>query len=218
MALAIGRELEDLVGIDVGGFSGVAGLVLAGPTAWIVGADILIPTLIGELPFGVKDREMRQDEWDWAARVFGPSLPPRDQIHITNLRGLGNREFVSVKEPGLLNPSRRYLVHMGEQAFENPTTDTNPGWEVPGQAFMHELRHVWDGHWSGPGWMATAIFADRNPSPPSPNSDWRRLSVEEKATIVHNWYGRYHENLLDQAAPENPYFHYIRDNIRVPNN
>ncbi|MDQ3764367.1 MAG: hypothetical protein M3460_23205 [Actinomycetota bacterium] len=219
MALPLGRELEELVGIDLGGVGGVVGLVAVAPgTFWQVAGGVIIPMAVGELPFGVRHRTMEKHEWDWAARVFGPSLPPREQIEITNLRGLGNRAFVSVQTPIFPGGQTTYYVHIGDQAYESPTTDTDSDRRVPGQLFMHELTHVWDAHHSGPSWMIDAICENRNPPLPPPDTPWVLLQTEEKAGIVETWFRDFEGQLDSPAAFLDPFFHYIDENIRKGTN
>jgi hypothetical protein len=219
MGLALGRELEDLVGIDLGGVGGLLGLVAVAPGAfWLVAGAVIIPMAVGELPFGVRHRTMEQPEWEWAARVFGPSLPPREQIEISNMRGLGGKSFVSVRHSGLPGVEPTYYVHIGDQAYDSPTTDTNEGRPVPGQLFIHELTHVWDAHHSGPAWMLNAICENRNPPPPDPATPWGLLQTEEKAGIVETWFLDYEGRLDSPDAFDDPNFHYIDENIRKGTN
>ncbi|MGQ0775266.1 MAG: hypothetical protein ACT4NY_12730 [Pseudonocardiales bacterium] len=238
MGLALGRELEELVGIDLGGVGGLVGLVAVAPGAfWLVAGGVIIPMTVGELPFGVRHRTMEQHEWDWAARVFGASLPPREQIEITNLRGLGNKAFVSVRTPILLGGKTTYYMHIGDQAYESPTTDTDNDRPVPGQLFMHELAHVWDAYHSGPDWMLNAICENRNPPLPSPeysvasdrainghrgiqltsrykidSSNFRRLSITGQHTksavkTLHH--------VSEPQHGDSPYFTRLLDTVRI---
>jgi YVTN family beta-propeller protein len=219
MGLAIGRELEGLVGLDLEGVGGLAGLIAVGPAAlWLVAGSVIIPMAVGELPFGVRHRTMEQFEWDWAARVFGISLPPKEQIEITNMRGLGNKSFVSVKTSIFPGGDPTYYVHLGDQAYDSPITDLNEGRPVPGQLFIHELTHVWDAAHSGPDWLLNSICENRNPPRPPADTPWVLLTTEEKAVIVETWFLDHEGELDSPAAFSDDYFHYIDENIRKGTN
>jgi hypothetical protein len=222
MAVAIGREMEHLFGVDLGdnGWLGFSILTLANQQ-WLVipAANVILPTLpFFEDPAIVgKARPMSPEEWSWAVAIFGDTLPLPDDIIITNLKDLRDKPFSSTD-------GERYLVHMGNQAFDSPTTDvdTAPGGgsTAPGELFVHELTHVWDASHSGLLWEAEAAVAqiDRPDSPPASDREWTKLGIEDKAMAVAHWYRLYHLNLNSADAQNDPYYHYIRDHIRTGSN
>ncbi|MBL7775651.1 MAG: hypothetical protein JNK89_06580 [Saprospiraceae bacterium] len=91
-------------------------------------------------------REMSAAEYAFVtSKIFGNTLPPRDKIIITNLRGFEVREFVWPTGVG-----GTILMNLGKKGYDNPMGvlgryATN---ETPGQVFIHETTHVWQIHHS----------------------------------------------------------------------
>jgi YVTN family beta-propeller protein len=218
MALALGRELEDLIGIDLNDAPGLLGLGIitaaTGGLYWLAvpATAVLIPMATGAFDpaVGARHRAILPEEWNWASQVFGDTLPHFDQITITNLKSASDTAFVSVD-------GDRYLVHMGGEAFEQPRFYTNENYSMPGQLFIHELTHVWDAFHSSEiwGWEAFIDQFSRGDDPPDPSRPWSDLGIEEKAAAVDHWYSRHHADLDGNAAVNDDYFHYIRDHIRT---
>jgi hypothetical protein len=222
MGFAIGREMEQLFGVDLGdnGWLGFSILTFANQY-WLVvpGAAVVIPMLLNldDPTIGGKARPMRPEEWKWATQVFGGTLPHPDDIWVTNLKNLGDKPFTS-------KDGTRYLIHMGAKAYEDPTADTDTapggGTTAPGQLFVHELTHVWDGTHSGPLWENEALFAQIDPPNDLPASSrkWTELGIEYKAIAIAEWYRRYYTDLLSHAALTDEYYPYVRDHILAESN
>lgn len=218
-AVGIGGEILELIGGDLGDVvpvEGLAGLVTAGGILFVLGPGALLPAVAAGVAVGaqVKHREMRQDEADFAAAVFGATLPPPDQIVITNLHGFAGKLFV-VPYGG------KILLNFG-RFWDETLTATWPEerFDEPGQLFVHELMHVWQiAHRSASfsGWVAcgalTQAFGSKDE--PSPTASWDPLNIEQQAIIVDHWYARNHQSgLTSKDALADPYFHFIRDHVR----
>jgi len=224
-AFALGREVQEFLGVEVGNSPPWLGLsIISGATGglnWLAipAAAVLLPMIapVSGPVIGGRQRQMRPDEWAWAAQVFRGTLPPPERIFITNLTSARNTAFVS-------RDGNKFLVHMGAQAFEEPTLDTNTTSQgvpnAPGETFIHELTHVWDSFHSGPEWEFTALKAQifRDGSIPDPNASWHELGIEEKARAIALWYRAHWQNLDGVAATSDPYFRFIRDHIWAESN
>ena len=218
VALALGREMTDLFGVDLGdnGWLGFSILTVANQY-WLVIplADVVLPMIVGsdDPSIGGRGRSMTFDEYKWASAVFGATLPHFENIKITNLVNPKNDPFTS-------KSGDTYYVHMGDKAFDSPQTDVDTGPDgtptEPGQVFIHELTHVWDAAHSGPAWELEALGAQLNPPDGLPDGTptWSKLGIEHKAMVIAEWYRLHHANLESQPAQTHPYFPYVRDHLR----
>jgi len=88
-------------------------------------------------------REVSGAEYSFVnTKIFNNTLPPRDKIIITNLLGIGKRQFVwPAGENGTI------LMNMGKKGYDNPLSNVlNKPSHKPGQVFIHEMTHVWQIH------------------------------------------------------------------------
>ena len=82
-----------------------------------------------------KSREMTQAEYDWANKIFNGTLPPRNNITLTNLRWDRNRPYVWANIIGT-----GITMNMSD-LYDNPMAN-----EMSRGTFIHELTHVWQYH------------------------------------------------------------------------
>ncbi len=91
-------------------------------------------------------REMTAAEYTFVnTKIFANTLPARDKIIITNLRGGSKRAFVWPTGVG-----GTILMNLGKKGYDNPmgVIDMYETGERPGQVFIHETTHVWQIHHS----------------------------------------------------------------------
>jgi hypothetical protein len=198
-----------------------AGMTIAAGVLLVFGPGVVVPAFVagGVAEALLRHRAMNDEEARFAAKVFGNTLPPPDQIILTNAIGPKNRPITI---PGF---GGSYLVNRGDAAFENPMTYHNEPYPVPGQLFIHELTHVWQAK----RWPAMAYFCrgaverDYNPGN-DPSKLWSAYGIEQEATIVDRWYAADLTFLATEFNKPNPDFakkkrndfdHYINGNIRA---
>ena len=232
VCIVLGVHTADLAGIDEQlGTAGLAGVVVAGGVLVVFGPGAIIPAIAAGAAAGIaveltiKHRPMTGAERAFAERVFGPTLPV-DRIVLTNLLGIGKRAFTipSIGEAILVNLGAGFDDPIGYRGFGDPD---NPGQQAPGQLFIHELGHAWqiDTETFLPGLMCEAIAAQLTTL--GGNMDVYRYGAagqafsefnpEQRASIVDDWFagsGKQKEFGSAVEDDRNPYFRYIRDNIR----
>ena len=232
VCIVLGVHTADLAGIDEQlGTAGLAGVVVAGGVLVVFGPGAIIPAIAAGAAAGIaveltiKHRSMTGAERAFAERVFGPTLPV-DRIVLTNLLGIGKRAFTipSIGEAILVNLGAGFDDPIGYRGFGDPD---NPGQQKPGQLFIHELGHAWqiDTETFLPGLMCEAIGAQLTTL--GGNMDVYRYGAagqafsefnpEQRASIVDDWFagsGKQKEFGPAVEDDRNPYFRYIRDNIR----
>jgi hypothetical protein len=165
----------------------------------------------------IKQRPMSGWEAQFAAKVFGNSLPPADQIILTNLAGLGGRAFTL---PGI---DGKIYVNLGD-AYGDPLNDTTLG--SPGQLLIHELTHAWQiTHRSfTPGLVCEGIVNQTNFQVGQtvyqygpPGEVWSAFNLEAQGAIVDQWFAGLQTAVVPNRGkgldPNDPYYVYIRDNI-----
>ncbi|QNK82891.1 hypothetical protein [Nakamurella sp. PAMC28650] len=228
--LLVGSELDN-AGVTLPGLGGVVGLAVVAGSVLIYGPFSVVPAIVVGIAAGavvdsmIKIRPLSGDpasQWGdevgFARRVFGDRLD-FDRIRVTNLSGLGGRDFTTPTVDGTI------LVNLGN-AYDAPTTAILPGsYPVPGQVLIHELTHAWqienasaaDGY--VPGLMCSGIFNQAvlgrqayHYGPPGP--PWHAFNMESQGAIVDQWFGG---NGLQHAPgmdPKSPYYGYIQGDIR----
>ncbi|MFE5243434.1 LGFP repeat-containing protein, partial [Streptomyces sp. NPDC056627] len=214
------------VGLEVGSLIATGSLVpgarLAGGILWMAGPanTLLAIAAEGVASLGSRTRELTQEEYDWAdSRVFSGSLPPRDQIILTDTIGGGDRAFTFPRYDG------KVTLNMGAGAFDDPRQGT-PG--ALGQTFVHELVHAWQiRHMSMELSLLADAFASKvceatggNPYTYGPaGQPYAELNLEQQAQVVSDWFaGRAPAGTNQTGVPadvNSPYFRYITENIRT---
>lgn len=216
------------------------GIFAAGAVLMVGGPGMLLPALVVGIGAGVtanelvKQREFYPEERALASEVFGDQLSDV-QILVTNLVGLGGRPF-TVPASG-----DTVLLNLGA-GYDRPVTYTGQGGaemkgRAPGQLFIHELVHAWQIAQSGfllitmcegvtnqvkyiGGDSSVYVYGQAGP-------DWSSFSLEAQGRLVEEWFAgslcspeegrKIHQN---EYAPrlesdDNPFFRYVRDNIRA---
>lgn len=203
-------EFAGAMGI-VGGVAVIAsggGLVLAVTTG--VQAGLMTKALI-------KYRPLTAQEYDFADKVFKGSLPPAQNILLTNLENLEGRAFTM---PGGGN---KIYINIGAYAYDHPLTHVRGEGDRPGQLFIHELTHVWQIHHKKfvPGWVCEGLILQAGnyiSSAYDYTSDgalpWADFNIEQQAAIVDNWFGGTRVQNQVRENSDDPYFRYIRDDLR----
>ena len=213
-----GKLFEEL---GVGSVFGVIG----GVVVFAVGGTLLLATVAGVAVGAVtnamvKQRRMTAEEAAFADReVFGGRLPA-DRITLTNLSGIGGRAFVAPGGDG------RIYVNLGD-GYDTPMEFTNDSNPVKGQLFIHELTHAWQiEHGSFlPGLVCQGVVNQALNTlgvgvyaVPPPGAAWSGMSLEAQASVVDQWFAGEKTPSVpfrQPADPNDPYFGYIRDNIRA---
>ena len=238
-ALVLVGEAADLLNVEQLVLPGMVGVIIAGSAAFVFGPMALFPAfVVGAAVTAalIKQRHMTDPEKAFADQVFKGRLPV-DRILLTNLVGLGSRPFTA---PG---PGGAILVNLGK-GFDNPINYTGKGGDIlgqnaAGQLFIHELTHAWQiGNESfTPEYYCRAVSTavgtiggDMSAYRYGPaGGSWRSFGTEQQASLVDEWFaGSNNPNKSspqqgfppmhsdDQGQPnQNPYFRYIRDNIRT---
>jgi hypothetical protein len=217
----IGLGDEMVQAFDSLEFAGAIGLV-AGVAVVASGGSLVLAVTTG-VQAGlvtaalIKQRPLEQYELDFAEVVFQKTLPPRQNIILTNLESFGGRAFTM---PGGGN---KIYINIGGAAFDNPSTHVEKSYPMPGQLFIHEMTHVWQilHKTFVPGWVCSGllnqvgnyfdnVYAYTNEGA----LPWSDFNIEQQASIVDDWFGG--TRIQGQAGqdPSDPYFPYIRDNLR----
>jgi len=168
----------------------------------------------------IKNRPLTAEEYNFANVVFNGTLPPAQDIILTNLEGLGGRAFVM---PGV---GSKIYINIGAYGYDRPMTHVRSVDDDPGRLFIHELTHVWQIHHKKfvPGWVCAGLiaqagntFGDAYDYRSKGFLPWTEFNIEEQSSLVDEWFGRRQTRAASKMNPEDPtdpYFRYIRDNVR----
>ena len=232
ICLIMGSELGNL-GVDVPGLGGVVGLGIVAGSLFIWGPLAIGPAILLGVAAGavidalVKIRRLTVEERAFANQVFGDSID-YDRIRLTNLLGLGSRQFT------VPTVDNTILINMGDgPAFDDPINAVGSSYPAPGQIFIHELTHAWQIEHSTvengyvPGYLCRGLSAQSEGHAAYHYGDgnvaWTSLGVEAQASIVDQWFGGNGQQSPKHGSeplPMNlnsPYFHYISDNVQAGN-
>ncbi|MEP7309466.1 MAG: hypothetical protein ABJA98_28510 [Acidobacteriota bacterium] len=232
VCFVLGVHAADAAGLDEAfGTSGLAGVAVAGGVLVVFGPGAIIPAIVAGVTAGVavelalKHRRLtdRPHEVEFANRVFRGSLPV-NRIVLTNMLGMGRRPFT------IPSVGDTILVNLGA-GFDQPTQypglgdPENPATQAPGQLFIHELVHAWQIDTASfmPGLICGALLNQATTIGGNmsvyrygpPDRDFGRFNLEQQASIIDDWFGRYRPGATPSGEGEaDPYFRYVRDNIR----
>jgi hypothetical protein len=237
VAIVVAGEAADLLNIEQLVLPGIVGVVLAGGAGFVFGPAGMLPAFVLGVAFtaaAVKQRHMTVEERAVADRVFQGRVP-FDRVLLTNLVGLGDRPFTA---PG---PGGAILVNMGK-GFDDPVRYTGKGGDelgrnAPGQLLIHELTHAWQiaNESFTPEYYCRAVSTAAGTtggdmsaySYGAASGNWSSFGTEQQASIVDDWFAGSNNpfdgpqkgfpamHSEDQGPGGNPYFRYIRDNIRT---
>jgi hypothetical protein len=220
--IALGDEMVQAFGnLEQSGtisvIAGVAVLASGGTVVMAVTTGVQAGLMTKAL---IKNRPLTDTEYQFASMVFGSSLPPAQDIILTNLEGLGGRAFVM---PGLAS---KFYVNIGAYGYDHPMTHLRNENDNPGRLLIHELTHVWQIHHKKfvPGWVCSGLisqagntFGDAYEYRSKGFLPWGEFNIEQQGALVDEWFGRRQiraAGKMDPEDPSDPYFRYIRDDVR----
>lgn len=235
VAIVCATEAAEILNMEELVLPGMVGIMIAAGAGFVFGPGVMIPVFLAGAAVTaalVKQRHLRDSEKAFLKTVFGDTLP-MDRILLTNLLGLNGRAFTTPAPGGAI------LVNLGEGyddpvAYNGTGRENTQGWYAPGQLFVHEVAHAWQigNDTFTPSLfcraIATAAFGGKSAYHYGPaTTPWGEFGTEAQASIVEEWYAgnRYpgspqsafppmHDADLGQPG-QNPYYRYIRDNIRA---
>jgi hypothetical protein len=233
VCIVLGAHAADAAGLDQEfAVGGLPGLLVTGGTLLVFGPSAIVPALVAGAAVGtafelaLEHRPMLGPERDFAMKVFGPTLPV-ERIRLTNLLGIGRRPFTipTVGETILVNLGAGLGDPIGYDGLGDPD---NPQRQARGQLFIHELAHAWQIGTASflPGLMCDAVAASATTvggdmgvyQYGAPDQAFSDFNPEQQASIVDDWFAGsgLRQGAFDPAVESdlNPYFRYIRDNIR----
>jgi hypothetical protein len=220
---------------------GTVGIVVGAAGAFVFGPSMLIPAFIAGAAVAaaaIKQRPMTGPERDFADQVFRGRVP-YDRVLLTNLTGLGGRPFTCPGPGGVIivnlgDGFDHPTTYVGKGGSEDPPQ------RAPGQLLIHELTHAWQiaNETFLPEYYCRALGTsvgtaggnmsayDYGPAGPP----WQEFGTEMQAAIVDGWFaGNMAPQIPGKNQPQggfpaqseadvtqggNPYFRYVRDNIR----
>ncbi len=233
----LGTAAADAAGLDKS-VSGLVGVEVAEGVLAVFGEGAIVLALVAGVAAGVaietliRHRPMTDEEFTFADKVFKGTIP-RDRILLTNLFGIGQAPFT-------MPIGKTIMVNLGA-GFDDPRnyngfgSDDHPPIEpeytqAPGQLFIHELTHAWQIAHNNftAGLVCKALDLQirqrailghdvyaYGPAGPSYSGFF---NLEQQAKIVDEWFGGNGRQATWGATLEsdvNPYFRYVRDNIRA---
>ncbi len=208
------------------------GLRVIDGTLWMAGPGGTFVALVAEgiNQLATDERRPNDEEWRAAQLVFGPHLPDRDDIRITDAVGGNNRPFVYKRFDG------KVTINMGTWHDEPMAMyegepidpkDATKGVYSRGEKFIHEMTHVWQVE-NGSDLLLVAkgmakVFGEDYDY--TLGEDFEDYNLEQQAAIVQHWFRRHYTPFrtaddfgLSSANATNdvtePRWRYIRDNIR----
>ncbi len=215
-------------GVNVGSLISTGSLVpgarILEGTLWMAGPynTLFAIAAHGVASLGSQEREIHQDEYDWANKeVFKGSLPPREKLILTDTLGPGGRAFAFPRF------DEKITLNMGPAAFADPRGYSGRY----GQTFIHELVHACQIHYSTMDIrLLTDAISNRVCEITSGNThtpyiygpagaDFASFNMEQQAQIVSDWFGGTVEPGSNQTGirkdENSPYYRYIHGNVWV---
>lgn len=241
VAIVVAGKAAELLDIEQLVIPGMVGILVMSGAVFVFGPGVLFPAfLVGATVTAalVKQRHLRDDERAFADQVFAGKVP-YDRVMLTNLVGLGGRPFAA---PG---PGGTILVNLGEGFDDPINYTGKGGTELnrnaPGQLLIHELTHAWQiaNESFTPSYYCRALSTalgtvgdDMSAYSYGPaGGPWGAFGTEQQGSIVDEWFaGNRMPDFVGKEEPQrrfppmhaaldgpdqNPYFRYIRDNIRA---
>ena len=234
LVIAVSAEVSKAAGANFVGPGGLVGVIVAGGIVWTFGPSAIIAAVVFGVAAGaitdalIEHRRLHQDEYDFAQVVFDGTLPAIGKIFVTNLSHGGGLKYTWPNVDGNI------LLNLGD-AFDDPVHHAEGGSTTPGdryvtrgQVFIHELTHAWQIARLNfvPGLVCRMVTGGSSYDPGPPDSNWHSdFGLEQQAAVVDRWFGTYgfgwtdledlKKKLGSQAALNDPYFHYIEQNIRL---
>ena len=139
---------------------------------------------------------MTPDEQRFVDTVFHGTLPPFEDIILTNLTGIGGTAFVCPNGRGQILVNIGRVNNQGDSAYDDPRSfaDEEGGpYPSAGKLLIHELVHAWQIEHTNfvPGLVCEGIGNQLTGQPYEPGAaarPWGDYNLEQQATIVDEWY------------------------------
>jgi hypothetical protein len=210
------------LGVEIGSLvssgSLVPGARIIAGTLWMAGpANTLIAIFSDALASeGSKTTPLSYSLYDWAnAQVFNGTLPPREDIVITDTIGGGGAAFTFPRFDG------KITLNMGPTGFDDPRSYHGEAGTDFGRTFIHELVHACQIENSAGGilFVGRALGSKVCYSDPydyaGPNVVYTDLNIEQQAQIVSDWFAgasaKGHTGVPRDIA--SPYYKFIVNNV-----
>ena len=232
VTFAVGTALSSVsgivfVGVEVGTLIGSGslgpGARVLGGTLWMAGPLNTLLALGADLiaSQGYETTPLSYEEYDWAnMQVYNGSLPPREDIVISNMLGVDGSAFTFPRIDG------KTVISLGPTGFNDPRNYRGEMGSNWGRTFIHELVHACQIAYSpnNIAFVARALAANsRGHSKdvynyPGPTVDYGSLNIEQQAQIVEDWYaGGASIHGPGQTSisrdPASPYYHFITNHV-----
>lgn len=186
---------------------------------------------------GTQLRQLPQEEYDWANNVvFLGTLPPRSMLFLTDTIGerqmifspqksqVWSYQFTSIHKQGNL----KIFLNMGSDQYQDPRSHENS--HNYGRMFIKLLTHAWQ-VWHLLSSTGEAVISEQlihnqfkevqmlEKSYSDAGPAWSTYSLQGQAEMVADWYTGTNPlvPVFPRYAPrssQNPFYRYIRDNIR----
>jgi hypothetical protein len=238
VAIVVAGKAAEMLDIEQLVLPGMVGIVVAGGAGFVFGPAAMFPAFVigaAVTAATVKQKHLSDEEKQFADKVFQGKVP-YDRVLLTNLVGLGDRPFTA---PG---PGGVILVNMGK-GYDDPIRYTGKGGDqldvsAPGQLLIHELTHAWQiaNESFTPEYYCRAVTTAAGTTGGDMSAygygpavgDWGSFGTEQQGSIVEDWFAgkanpderspqrpfpEMHSD--DKGEKQNPYYRYIRDNIRT---
>jgi hypothetical protein len=193
---------------------GLAGVVANGASSFVIQVGTATYNLFseGEEP---RHKLLTPEEYKWANdKMFNGTLPSRGSIIVTNLVGIGGRQYT------IPNGLGQIYMNMGSGGYQNPTTYVRPNSsEVPGQLLIHELTHAWQIEYNTGLKAMSEGISNQWKSTVADNKDvykyvcgkkWDEYNFEQQASIVEKCYAKIYMRVPDK---DNCELEYVKRNI-----
>lgn len=133
------------------------------------------------IPHEDKMRTISAAEYNFALSIFQREFPPRDEITITNITGIGNRPYVRPTVDGHIR------INLGNM-YDNPMSPANIG------LFVHELTHAWQIEHHGLVWYGRealdnqVLSSDAYSYTCDPKKTLSDYNAEQQGQIVRHYF------------------------------
>ncbi|MDZ4828281.1 MAG: hypothetical protein SGJ13_17720 [Actinomycetota bacterium] len=230
LLVTAGMATSVFLGLELGSLMTTGSLEpgarIAGNILWLVGPSGTIYAIVAEgIASNEESRELHEDEYNWAnERVFARTLPPREDIRLTDTIGAESRAFAFPRW------DKKITLNMGPAAFLDPRKYQEGSWNtrmkrkiVYGEVFVHELVHAWQIDHTP---FDLALLADALSSKlceltggdpydyGDPGRAFSSYNLEQQAQLVSDWFGSWTTALDSAPALADPRFRYVERNIR----
>jgi hypothetical protein len=215
----VGVEAASLI---ASGSLGPGARILAG-TLWMAGpANCLLALAADAIASqGYQTTPLSYEAYGWAnSAVYNGTLPPRENIVVSNMIGFGGVAFTFPRFDG------KTVINLGPTGFTDPRNYKNETGNDWGRTFIHELVHACQIHYSPNdiAFIARALCANARGHSQDlynysgPSVDYGSLNLEQQAIIVEDWFaGTSNNHGPGQTGipkdAKSPYYHFILNNV-----